>query len=116
MWMRETDSFHQELISTLEDNKNKLEKLENNQKDMKKDNCAHIQNRVAALEKTLEDNRDIEDTRDEGEKIILDSMTRKIDQLEQKLEKFQHQQVLIARKIEKLANDLNAALKNESLH
>ena len=72
---------------------NKLEKLENNQKDMKKDNCAHIQNKVAALEKTLEDNRDIEETRDEGEKIILNSMTRKIDQLEQKLENFQHQQV-----------------------
>merc|ERR1712050_130639 len=115
MWMRETDSFHQELINTLEVNKNKLEKLENNQKDMKKDNCARIQHKVAALEKTLDDNREIEDTREEGEKIILNSMTRKIDQLEQKLENFQHQQVLIARKIEKLANDLNAAVKNGSL-
>ena len=48
---------------------------------------------MTALEKTLNENRDIEDKRDEGEKIILNSMTRKIDQLEQKLENIHHEQV-----------------------
>jgi len=112
-WMREADSLNQELIKTLEDTKRRLEKLENTQE---YHNCDHIQHKVAVLEKTVDENRDIEDKRDEGEKIILNSMTTKIDQLERKLEKINHEQVVVAAKVEKLTIDLNSALKNGSLN
>jgi hypothetical protein len=55
--------------------------------------CAEIEKKIVNIGKTVEEERDVRDRRDEAEDIIVASITNKIDKVEQKLEKLHHDQV-----------------------
>ena len=54
---------------------------------------AEIEKKIENIDKTVEEERDVRDRRDEAEDIIVASITNKIDKVEHKLEKLQHDQV-----------------------
>merc|ERR1711892_792138 len=112
MWMVETDNKHQELLSMVKDNKGQLSKMETKQEDRKYQYCPEMKKKVDEIGKTIEEQRDIMDRRDEADKIIFSSMTAKIAQIEHKFERAQLEQALISRRIESLSNDLILALQN----
>ena len=58
--------------------------------------CAEIEKKIENIAKTVEEEKDVRDRKDEAEDIIVASITNKIDKVEQKLEKLQHDQVNIA--------------------
>merc|ERR1719205_157856 len=70
-WMKDTDSFHQELLARLEDNKEQLRKKGKG----KYEYCAQIEKKADIIEKTVEEQRDIDDRRHEATDIITSSMT-----------------------------------------
>merc|ERR1712129_317696 len=112
MWMVETDNKHQELLSMVKDNKGQLSKMETKQEDRKYQYCQEMKKKVDEIDKTIEEQRDIMDRRDEADKIIFSLMTAKIEQIEHKFEKAQLEQALTSRRIESLSNDLILALRN----
>ena len=56
---------------------------------------AEIEKKIENIDKTVEEERDVRDRIDEAEDIIVASITNKIDKVEQKLEKYQQDQVCI---------------------
>ena len=54
-----------------------------------------IEKKIENIDKTVEEERDARDRRDEAEDIIVASITNKIDKVEQRLAKYQHDQVCI---------------------
>merc|ERR1712025_8419 len=116
MWMRDSDSAHQELLNILEDNKRQLRSLQKMKDEKETQNCTPIKKKLNGLEKTITQQRDVEEGRHEEVKILFESMTTKIANIEENLAKYEHKQVLLSRKIEKLSNDLNSALRNRSLN
>ena len=55
--------------------------------------CAEIEKKIENIDKTVEEEKDVRDRKDEAEDIIVASITNKIDKVEQKLEKLHHDQV-----------------------
>jgi len=86
-----------------------LRKMEKKQQKEIYEYCAQIEKKADIIEKTVEEQRDIEDRKHEATDIIISSMTSKMDLIERKLEKYLHEQVLLSRKIESLSSDFKSA-------
>eukprot|EP00091_Calanus_sinicus_P016625 TRINITY_DN36087_c0_g1_i1.p1 TRINITY_DN36087_c0_g1~~TRINITY_DN36087_c0_g1_i1.p1 ORF type:complete len:124 (-),score=39.92 TRINITY_DN36087_c0_g1_i1:120-467(-) len=73
MWMTAADNIHPKLFSMVEDSMKKLRELERKQ-EYESCPCAEIDKKIENIDKTVEEERDARDKRDEAEDIIVASL------------------------------------------